>query len=98
MSLGLRAALHLSRQYAGLSAADERDLLETLQALELPLTLPEGVDADRALALTASDKKFQNGAIRFVLLKQLGYPVLSKEISQQDLRSAIQILTTPLNH
>ena len=98
VSLGLRAALHLSRQYAGLSAADERDLLETLQALELPLTLPEGVDADRALALTASDKKFQNGAIRFVLLKQLGYPVLSKEITQQDLRNAIQVLTTPINH
>ena len=98
VSLGLRAALYLSRQYAGLSAADERDLLETLQALELPLTLPDGVDIDRALALTASDKKFQNGSIRFVLLKQLGYPVLSKEITQQDLRNAILVLTTPINH
>ena len=98
VSLGLRAALYLSRRYAGLSAAEERDLLDTLRALELPLTLPDEVDIERALALTASDKKFQNGAIRFVLLKQLGYPVLSKEISQQDLRSAIQILTTPLNH
>lgn len=92
VSLGLRAALYLSRKYADLSAEAERDLLETLRALELPLTLPEGVDIDRALALTASDKKFQNGSIRFVLLKQLGYPILSKEITRQDLREAIEAL------
>ena len=89
VSLGLRAALHLSRQHAGLSAAEERDILDTLRALELPLTLPAGVDIDHALALTASDKKFQNGSIRFVLLKQLGYPILSKDITRQDLRDAL---------
>ncbi len=89
VSLGLRGALFLSRRYAGLSAADERDLLDTLRVLELPLSLPEGVDIDRALALTASDKKFQNGSIRFVLLKQLGYPILSKEITREDLRDAL---------
>ncbi len=93
VSLGLRAALYLSRQHAGLSAADERDILDTLRALELPLTLPAGVDIDRALSLTASDKKFQNGSIRFVLLKQLGYPVLSKDITRQDLIDALRELT-----
>ena len=92
VSLGLRAALHLSRQYAGLSAAEERDLLDTLRALELPLTLPAGVDIDRALVLTASDKKFQSGSIRFVLLQQLGHPILSKEITRQDLLEAIEKL------
>ncbi len=93
VSLGLRAALFLSRRHAGLSAAEERDLLETLQALELPLTLPDGVNIDRALALTASDKKFQNGAIRFVLLKQLGYPILSKAITKADLAEALTVIS-----
>ena len=59
---------------------------------DLPLTLPAGVDIDRALALTASDKKFRNGAIRFVLLRSLGEPVLSKEITKDDLRDAIESL------
>lgn len=89
VSLGLRAALFLSRRHAGLSAEAERDLLETLRALELPLTLPEGVDVERALALTASDKKFMNGSIRFVLLSQLGTPLLSKNITKQDLQDAL---------
>lgn len=89
VSLGLRAALFLSRRHAGLTATEERELLETLRALELPLTLPAGVDIDRALALTASDKKFQNGAIRFVLLQRLGSPILSKTITRADLRDAL---------
>lgn len=93
VSLGLRAALYLSRKYAGLSESEERDLLETLRTLELPLTLPEGVDADRALALTASDKKFQNGSIRFVLLKQLGHPILSKTITKADLAEALSVIS-----
>ncbi len=92
VSLGLRAALFLSRRHAGLSAEAERDLLDTLRALELPLVLPASVKPERALALTASDKKFQNGAIRFVLLKQLGYPILSKEITRTDLCDALQEL------
>ncbi len=92
VSLGLRAALFLSRRYSGLSATEERDLLDTLRMLELPLNLPPRVDIDRALALTASDKKFQNGSIRFVLLKQLGYPVLSKEITREDLYDALREL------
>ena len=92
VSLGLRAALYLSRRHAGLSAAEEQDLLDTLRALELPLTLPPGVDIDRALALTASDKKFQNGSIRFVLLQRLGAPILSKNITRQDLIDALREL------
>lgn len=92
VSLGLRAALFLSRRHAGLSAEAERDLLETLRALELPLTLPAGVEPERALALTASDKKFRNGAIRFVLLKQPGEPILSRDITKQDLADAIRHL------
>ena len=93
VSLGLRAALYLSRRHAGLSAAEEQDILDTLRALELPLTLPPGVDIDRALALTASDKKFQNGSIRFVLLQRLGAPILSKDITRQDLTDALRELT-----
>ena len=94
VSLGLRAALYLSRRHAGLSAAEERDILDTLRALELPLTLPADVNMERALALTASDKKFQNGSIRFVLLQQLGSPLLSREITRADLQDAICHLQT----
>ncbi|MBR5894145.1 MAG: 3-dehydroquinate synthase [Akkermansia sp.] len=94
VSLGLRGALFLSRKLCGLSASTEREVLDTLKALELPLTLPGNVSAERALQFTASDKKFSGGAIRFVLLKAPGEPVLSNDVTPEDLVEAMQHLTT----
>ncbi|MBQ2379004.1 MAG: 3-dehydroquinate synthase [Akkermansia sp.] len=94
VSLGLRGALWLSHKYCGLPHAAEREILDTLKALELPLTLPENVTAERALQFTASDKKFSGGSIRFVLLKELGEPLLSGDVTADDLAEAMQLLTT----
>lgn len=96
VSLGLRGALWLSRKYCGLSESAAREVLDTLAALELPLTMPEGVEVERALKFTASDKKFSGGNIRFVLLKAPGEPVLSKDITADDLADAMRHLTTPV--
>ncbi len=92
VALGMRAALFLSRRHAGLSAAEERDVLDALCALELPLALPAGVEVETALARTAADKKFRNGAIRFVLLRRLGEPLVSECVTEQDLREALEQL------
>ncbi len=95
VSLGMRAALWLSRKHACLSVADEKVLLDCLDVIGLPLQLPSEVDAELALAKTATDKKFEAGAIRFVLLRALGEPELSASITPQDLKEAIAVLTTP---
>jgi len=97
VSLGMRAALYLSRKRAGLSARAEKDILATLQALELPLQLPAGVEIEKALAKVATDKKFVGGSIRFVLLSGAGKPVLSAEVTQEDMKEALLHLTTPLS-
>ena len=92
VALGMRAALYLSRRKAGLPAAAERELLDTLRSLELPLTLPAGADVERVLSRTAADKKFSAGSIRFVLLRALGEPCLSEEVTADDLRAALEHL------
>ncbi len=97
VSLGMRAALWLSRKYAGLSSEAEKELLDCLDLIGLPLQLPAEVDVQLALAKTATDKKFEAGAIRFVLLRALGEPELSSAITAADLAEAIQVLTTPYN-
>ena len=38
----------------------------------------------------SKDKKFEAGAIRFVLTKKLGSAFVSKEVTEQDIRRAIQ--------
>ena len=95
VSLGLRAALYLSRKRAGLSAQEEQEVLHTLSALELPLCLPAGVSVATALERTAADKKFQAGAVRFVLLRHLGEPLLSTDITVADMQEALEELATP---
>ncbi len=97
VSLGLRAALYLSRKHCGLSSQAEREILDTLQALELPLQLPPHIDPQKALEYAFRDKKFQGGAIRFVLLESPGNPILSSDVTPQDLAEALQVLTTPLH-
>ncbi len=96
VSLGIRAALFLSRRLEGLSPRDESEILNTLAALQLPLQLPEDVRAEDILRHALIDKKFLGGQIRYILLKKIGEPVLSSAVSQQDLQDAIAHLTTPV--
>ena len=95
VSLGMRAALHLSRKHAGLAEQDERLVLNALRSIGLPLTLPEHVDAETVMEHVAADKKFCGGAPRFVLLEALGRPVLSDAVTKSDMREALELLKSP---
>ena len=96
VALGMRAALFLSERKAGLSSSDAKKILCTLQALELPLVLPDDIDTETVLKKTASDKKFRAGTIRFVLLSQAGEAGISKKITREDMAEAIEELRRPL--
>lgn len=95
VALGMRAALFLSERKAGLSSSDANKILRTLQALELPLVLPDGIDTATVLQKTASDKKFRAGTIRFVLLSKAGEAGISTKITREDMAEAIEELRRP---
>ena len=97
VALGMRAALFLSERKAGLSSSDANKILRTLQALELPLVLPDGIDTATVLQKTASDKKFRAGTIRFVLLSKAGEAGISTNITREDMAEAIEELRRPLD-
>lgn len=92
VSLGMKAALYLSRKYASLSAQEEAEVLDTLRALELPLSLPEQVTVEQAMAHVSTDKKFRRGTIQVVLLKALGEPILYSQLTMSDLEDAFRHL------
>lgn len=89
ISLGLAAALKLSVKKAGLSAAEAGKVLAALQSFDLPVRLPSDVPTDALMNALRLDKKFQSGAIRFVLSPRLGEAFVSKDVSEQDIREAI---------
>jgi 3-dehydroquinate synthase len=94
IALGLRAALELSVEKSGLDPAFARRCLEALAHFDLPLVLPQSFHDEALLAHLARDKKFEDGAIRFVLLDAPGSAFVSKEVTLADIRKAIARLRT----
>jgi 3-dehydroquinate synthase len=92
ISLGIRAANFLSQRYAGLSAEEAWKLESLLAACKLPLVLPRTIPDDVILEKLSRDKKFDQGAVRFVLLRALGHAFVGKEIGLQDIRDAVAYL------
>ena len=90
VSLGIVAALRISVEKAGLSSGEAHTVLQALLAFDLPVRLPEDISAEVLMESLSKDKKFEAGAIRFVLTKKLGSAFVSKEVTEQDIRRAIQ--------
>ncbi len=97
IAIGMRAALWLSVNKTGLAQAEADKVLAVLAHFNLETILPEKLnnDASKALILKklAYDKKFQAGKINFVLLEELGKPVLSTAVSIEDIQQAINYIS-----
>ncbi len=92
ISVGLAAALALSVEKAGLPPADAARVVDLLKSFKLPVTLPADLAADSLVAALRRDKKFEAGEIRFVLTEKFGSAFVSKDITEADLRTAIEKL------
>lgn len=92
ISLGTRAALFLSERHAGLSPAAGAKVVALLKKFGLPLVLPAEIATDTILEKLARDKKFASGAIRFVVLHELGDARMTDAVTADDLRDAIEFL------
>ena len=95
ISLGLRAALFLSRRHAGLAADAAEAILGLLEKFGLPLVLDPAIPTERILHKMGRDKKFVAGKIRFVLLRAPGDAFLGDQVTAADLTEAIEHLRQP---
>jgi len=92
ISLGLMAALWLSERKAGLPAQEARLMRERLEAFGLPTRLPDDLSTEVILHALQRDKKFEEGAIRFVLSPRLGEAFVSKAVTQAEVTAAIEAI------
>ncbi len=86
VALGLRAALRLSVEHAGLDGA----VAEDADAVLAPR--PVDVDIERAWAALGRDKKVEAGRVRLILLEAPGKPVRGVELPDADVRRALESL------
>lgn len=92
ISLGIRAALILSENHAGLSPEASRRILDLLKHFQLPLILDEGIPTGIILEKLSRDKKFSGGKRTFVLLDQLGNGITSNDVPVEAIAPAIESL------
>ncbi|MEY3481178.1 MAG: 3-dehydroquinate synthase [Verrucomicrobiota bacterium] len=82
----------ISQKKYGLSAQDADRIRAKLAAFGLPLTLPPQLGTDALLTAAAKDKKFSAGKIRFIIVPRLGEAIVAEDVSEQDLRAALEAI------
>ncbi len=92
VSLGMAAALEISQRKYGLPAAEAQRVRAKLSAFGLPLALPPDLSADALLEAARHDKKFAGGRIRYVVSPRLGEAFVADDVTEDDIRAALQSL------
>jgi 3-dehydroquinate synthase len=90
VSLGLAAALEISVRKHGLDPAAAARVRGKLASYGLPLVLPSDLTTADLLAAARRDKKFAAGRIRFVVTPRLGEAFVAEDVTENDIRAAIE--------
>ncbi len=92
VSLGMCAALEISSRKFGLPEARAERVRAKLADYRLPLALPSDIATGDLLAAARHDKKFASGRIRFVVVAGLGEALVADDVTEDDIRRAIESL------
>ncbi|MCB1236823.1 MAG: 3-dehydroquinate synthase [Verrucomicrobiae bacterium] len=95
ISLGLVAAARLSVEFSTLPEADAHRIIAALEAFDLPTRLDASSDREAILKALLRDKKFEEGKVRFVLLRALGDAFVSEDVDLPAIQEAVQTLFGP---
>ena len=88
VALGAVAAAFISWKHEWLSMEEYYEIRDMFVPFNLPISI-EDIDPEEILKLTKSDKKMEDGQIKFVLLKKVGKAVIDKTVTDQDILNAL---------
>jgi len=92
VSLGIVAACEVSVRKAGLSDAERERIVRTLEKFELPTRLPTDFPKKKVQDAIRFDKKFSQGAVRFVVVPKTGTAPLATHLNISNLEAAVALL------
>ncbi len=88
VAIGTVAAAYLSFRRGMISEADYQDVRAMFQQFRQPISV-NGVSPEAILRASKSDKKMEQGQIKFILLKRLGEAVMCTDVTTEELMDAI---------
>jgi len=89
VAAGMVMAADLSCQEGLLSSDDAGYIKKLIERCGLPVEPPQELDPDTFLSLMGRDKKAEAGAIKFILLKQLGKAFVYDQVDIERLKSGL---------
>lgn len=91
VALGTIVAAYISYKREMISMEDFYEVRDMFVPFNLPISL-DSIDADEIVRLTKSDKKAENGYIKFILLKKIGKAVIVKDVTDDEIKEAVNEL------
>ena len=96
VSIGMMGAARLSQRHAGLGEEAGGRLSALLKGFGLPTSMPQ-LDPERLIDAMFLDKKVRGKAIRWVLLEDVGKPVIRDDIPMESVREVLAELAAADN-
>ena len=103
VALGMAAALQMSQEKGYLTEETAAQGIRLMQQFGLPISMEEAsriepqaaqevqaLDRMQVLDATRNDKKMDGGAIRFILLAQIGDAVIDKTVTMEEMEHGLQ--------
>ncbi len=89
VALGTVAAAYISWKKEMLTMDEFYEIRDMFVPFYLPISV-DGVDPEEILSLTKSDKKAENGTVRFILLKKIGKAVIDRTVTDEEIVAAVK--------
>ncbi|MGN0306769.1 MAG: 3-dehydroquinate synthase [Lachnospiraceae bacterium] len=89
IALGSVAAAFISRKRGLISGEEYYEIRDMFVPFNLPISI-ENVEADQILALTKSDKKMEQGQIKFILLNKVGEAFIEHTVTDEEILGGIE--------
>lgn len=94
VAVGMAGAGYISMKL-GYITKEQLEMIEaTIQSYGLPVRIPEfSHTPEEILAATKLDKKMESGKVKFIILKEIGNAVITKELTDEEILSGISYVT-----
>ena len=89
VAVGSVAAARISLLKGLIDESDYEDIVHTLKAFDLPVTI-SGLSVSDIIKASKNDKKMSCGKIRFILLTEIGSAIIDHHVSDEDLENGLK--------
>jgi len=92
VAMGMVAAAHLSEAMSYLPGADRLHIETVIRQTGLPCRIPSHLEVKGIMARIKQDKKKEGAVTPFVLLKKIGMPFISAEVTDDLIGKTIEAI------